>query len=75
MLYTSLAGIAALASRIIASYLLVPLFANMVIAYAEGLSWVLLLLLYAIRMLWRERRFKKGGSYAGCPDCAAKSGP
>ena len=56
VLYSSIAGIAALASRILISYLCVSVWGNMVIAYAEGISWILLLALYLVRFLWRQRK-------------------
>ena len=49
VLFSGLNGIGALIVRIILSYALVGLFYNMVIAYAEGLSWCVMLLLYMIR--------------------------
>ena len=54
VVYSSLAGIASLVFRIAASYLLVSFFDNMVIAYAEGFSWILLLFLYIVRAFWKE---------------------
>ena len=57
--YSSLAGMAALVCRILLSYTLVEFFANMVIAYAEAFSWVLLLLLYLLRAAWKEHRWNK----------------
>lgn len=51
MAYSSVAGIVSLAVRIILSYAMVSLFDNMVIAYAEAFSWVVLLLLYILRLL------------------------
>ena len=56
VLYSSVAGIASLALRILASYAMAALLGNLVIAYAEGLSWVALLALYAARMVWKKRR-------------------
>lgn len=56
VLYSSVAGIASLALRILASYAMAALLGNLVIAYAEGLSWVALLALYAARMAWKKRR-------------------
>ena len=58
VVYSSLAGMASLVCRIILSYTLVVFFANMVIAWAEALSWVLLLLLYVVRAVWKERQWK-----------------
>lgn len=51
MAYSSVACIVSLAVRIILSYIMVSLFENMVIAYAEAFSWVVLLLLYILRLL------------------------
>ena len=56
VLYSSIAGIAALASRILISYLCVSVWGNMVIAYAEGITWILLLALYLVRFLWKQRK-------------------
>lgn len=53
--YSSIIGIIALISRIIMSYTLVGLWDNMVIAYAEGLSWCVMLALYAVRF-WVKRK-------------------
>lgn len=53
--YSSAAGILALLLRIFLSYSLVSIFANMVIAYAEAFSWILLLALYVIRAVWKTR--------------------
>ena len=63
VVYSSLAGMASLVCRIILSYTLVVFFANMVIAWAEALSWVLLLLLYVLRAVWKERRWKSEGIF------------
>ncbi|MCQ5130519.1 MATE family efflux transporter [Butyricicoccus faecihominis] len=56
VLYSSAAGILSLLSRIILSYALAALFGNMIIAYAEAFSWVLLLLLYLARMVWKNKK-------------------
>ena len=53
--FSSLVGVVALGARIIMSYTLVALWDNMVIAYAEGLSWVLLFFLYLFRFLVKRR--------------------
>lgn len=53
--YSSVIGIVALISRIIMSYTLVGLWDNMVIAYAEGLSWCVMLLLYFVRFAVKRR--------------------
>ncbi|MCH1983211.1 MATE family efflux transporter [Ruminococcus sp. OA3] len=55
LLYSSIAGIASLVFRIFASYTMAALFHNMVIAYAEGFSWGILLLLYLIRLMQKRR--------------------
>jgi len=51
VLYTSIAGILSLISRIIVSYSLAAFCGNMIIAYAEVFSWGVLLVLYLIRMI------------------------
>ena len=61
VLWSSCAGIAALAFRIAASYALVPFFGNMVIAYAEALSWILLLALYAARAARNKKLIERRG--------------
>ena len=53
VLFSSIAGIASLIARIVLSYALVGVWGNMVIAYAEGFSWGLLLGLYLIRLMWK----------------------
>ena len=50
VLFSSIIGVTALTSRIVASYALKNTFGNMVIAYAEGISWTLLLALFVIRI-------------------------
>lgn len=59
VVFSSIAGIAGLALRIFLSYGMVSLFGSMVIAYAEAFSWIFLLLLCLLRILWRERRLKR----------------
>ena len=54
VLFSGLNGIGCLIVRIILSYALVGVFYNMVIAYAEGFSWALMLLLY----MWRYQKIK-----------------
>lgn len=51
--FSSIFGILSLIFRITASYALAAVFGNMIIAYAEAFSWVLLLILYLIRIRWR----------------------
>lgn len=55
MVFSGLAGIAALVVRIIASYAFAGLMGNMVIAYAEAFSWVVLLVLYLVRLRQKRR--------------------
>ncbi len=59
VVYSSFAGMVSLISRILASYAFIAIFANMVIAYAEAFSWVVLLLLYIIRFVWKEWKNKR----------------
>lgn len=56
MVFSSGAGIFSLGCRIVLSYRLAHLWGNMVIAYAEAISWGVLLLLYLLRTLWLRRR-------------------
>ncbi len=49
MLFSGIVGIVSLGVRIIASYVFVKQFGNMVIAYAEAFSWVILFVIYIIR--------------------------
>lgn len=55
MLFSGIAGIAALVVRIILSYALAARFGNMVIAYAEMMSWIVLLLLYFVHFLVKRK--------------------
>ena len=56
VVFSSIAGIISLLCRIILSYLLEPYFGNMVIAYAEMLSWLLMLALYIARAVRRPKK-------------------
>ena len=56
MLFSGIAGITALGVRIAASYLFAERFGNMVIAYAEAFSWIVLLLVYLFRYFMKGRR-------------------
>ena len=58
VVYSSIAGILSLLCRIVLSYVLEPYFGNMVIAYAEMLSWILLLLLYLVRAVCKSRQMR-----------------
>ena len=60
VLYSSVAGALSLLSRIIASYAMASTLGRGTIAYAEALSWGVLLLLYLARVLWRRRRAARG---------------
>lgn len=55
--YSSFAGIVSLIFRIILSYALADVFGNMVIAYAEAFSWLLLLVMYLLRL---PKHFRSG---------------
>lgn len=59
VLFSSLAGIFSLIVRIAASYALAPFFGNMVIAYAEALSWAVLLVSYLARLAGRKRKKRR----------------
>lgn len=54
LVYSSAAAIIALAVRIAASYAMKGVFGDLTIAYAEALSWALMLLLYAARLMQRR---------------------
>ena len=58
VVYSSVAGILSLLCRIVLSYVLEPYSGNMVIAYAEMLSWILLLLLYLVRAVYKSRQMR-----------------
>ena len=58
VLFSSIIGITALLSRITASYALKNVFGNMVIAYAEGISWTLLLILFTAKIATKYKRDK-----------------
>lgn len=54
ILFSSIAGVISLISRIIFSYAFVGLCGNMIIAYAEAGSWGVLLLLYTFHILLKK---------------------
>ncbi|MBQ2697563.1 MAG: MATE family efflux transporter [Clostridia bacterium] len=62
VVFAGLNRVTSLAVRIGLSYLLAPLFFNMVIAYAEAISWCLMLALYLLRYSWRQSRLRRTGS-------------
>jgi len=53
--YCSIIGIITLLVRIAFSYILKPLIAARTIAFAEGISWCVLLLLLGLRVIYRRR--------------------
>lgn len=55
LLFSGIAGISALGVRIICSYLFAGIWGNMVIAYAEGISWIFLLAVFICRYI-RKRK-------------------
>lgn len=55
VLFTSMASIAALGSRILLSYGLAEPCGMMIIAYAEGISWIVLVLVNLARYAWKRR--------------------
>lgn len=57
MLFSALAGISFLVLRIVCSYALEDYFGNMVIAYAEAIAWVFLLIIVSLR--YRMRRLNQ----------------
>lgn len=58
ILFSSIAGVISLISRIIFSYAFVGLCGNMIIAYAEAGSWGVLLLLYTFHILLKKISLK-----------------
>jgi len=48
--FSSVIGILSLGLRVLFSFVLVGIFDNMVIAFAEGFSWIGMVLMYALRM-------------------------
>ena len=58
MLFSGIAGLISLLVRIASSYALTERFGNMVIAYAEALSWLVLLVIYLLRFYYMKRRGK-----------------
>lgn len=58
LVYSSTMGILCQAFRIVCSYALVDVFHTAIFAYAEALSWILLLILYLVRVLWQVRRIR-----------------
>lgn len=56
MVFSGIAGMTSLAVRIAASYLFVRVAGNMIIAYAEAFSWVVLLLIYVLRFFYKTKR-------------------
>ncbi len=55
MLFSGIAGLLSLVVRIAASYLFAERFGNMVVAYAEAFSWIVLLTLYIIRFFQKRQ--------------------
>lgn len=55
VLFTSMASIAALGLRILLSYGLAEPCGMMIIAYAEGVSWIVLVLVNLARYAWKRR--------------------
>ena len=49
-------GVIVLVVRIALSYVLKPLYGGRTIALAEGIAWFLMLVLFALRILWQHRR-------------------
>lgn len=58
VIYSSIIGVISLMTRIVLSYALKGVFGNMVIAYAEGISWVLLMLMFAARIVIKRKQEK-----------------
>lgn len=52
----SVIGVIVLGLRIALSYILKPICGGRTIAFAEGISWIVMLGLFALRILWQHRR-------------------
>lgn len=61
MAFSGMAGIAALLVRIVSSYALAGALGRKVIAYAEAISWLVLLGLYLARLAWKLRSTENRG--------------
>ena len=55
LLFSAIMGICALAVRIVCSYLFVGIWGNMVVAYAEAFSWVLLVIAFSARYIYKYK--------------------
>ena len=55
MLFSGVAGILSLVVRIVCSYALRDVFGTLVIAYAEAIAWIFMLLLYVVRYARKSR--------------------
>lgn len=60
VMYSSIIGITALCIRILLSYALADTLANMAIPYAEGLSWIWMLVMFVPRIAWKRRELGFG---------------
>ena len=56
VMITGMIGIGAMALRIALSYLLRPVFGNMVIAYAEAFSWCFMLVMFLGLLFWKIKK-------------------
>ena len=52
----SIIGVVVLGLRIMLSYILKPICSGRTIAFAEGIAWIAMLGLFALRILWQHRR-------------------
>lgn len=58
LVYSSTNAVICLVIRIVASYIMKPFFGNMVIAYAEMISWSFLFVLYLLRTVKKKNKFR-----------------
>lgn len=56
--FTTIVGISSLAVRIVMSYALRPFLGNMVIGWAEVISWWYMFAMYAGRLVWHKKKGK-----------------
>lgn len=68
LVFSSFVGILTLIIRIVASYIMKPFFGNSVIAYAEMIAWVIMLILYIARSAYvRKKLFADKGFAENSP--------
>lgn len=64
LMFSGVIGVCSLGVRILCSYLFCEIWGNMVVAYAEAISWIFLLSAFALRY-WTRKRRGEGQSRGG----------